>query len=239
MISKKIHYCWFGKGQMPLREQRCIDSWKKFMPEFELVLWNESNFDVNAVVFTKEAYENKKYAFVSDYVRLYALVNEGGIYLDTDVEIIKSFSDFIQYDAFGSFETPHVIQTGVLGSIPHGKLVSKMFEGYQDKPFVLPNGTLNQVPNSKILTDVLLEEGLVLNNERQSLPSFELFPTDYFCPINQATQEIVVTKNTYCIHYLSGSWLSKKDRCMRSIKVFIGSVFGFRLVNTFRSFFIK
>lgn len=234
MIPKKIHYCWFGNAKRPMREQRCIASWKRLMPDFELVLWNEESFDVTKVAFTNEAYENKKYAFVSDYVRLYALLNEGGIYLDTDVELLKSIADFTKFEAFGSFETPTVIQTGVIGSIPNGNLVKKMFSYYKDRKFILSDGTFNQVPNSKILTNILLEEGLVLNNKQQSLPSFELFPTAYFCPINQATQEVVVTSETYCIHYLSGSWLSKKDRITRSIKIFIGSVFGYKLVGYMR-----
>lgn len=239
MIPKKIHYCWFGNGKMPLREQRCIASWKKFMPDFELVLWNETSFDVHAVPFTKEAYELKKYAFVSDYVRLFALVNQGGVYLDTDVEIIKPFHEFIKYQAFGSFETPSVVQTGVIGSEPNGMLVNKMFSYYQGKKFISADGNMNQTPNTKILTDILLDEGLVLNNTHQSLPSFELFPTDFFCPINQATQEIIVTKNTYCIHYLSGSWLPKKDRYTRALKVFLGSLIGFKLVDKMRAMFIK
>lgn len=239
MIPKKIHYCWFGNGKMPERELRCIASWKKFMPDFELVLWNESSFDIHSVPFTKEAYESKKYAFVSDYVRLFALVNQGGVYLDTDVEIIKPFHEFIKFQAFGSFETPSVVQTGVIGSEPNGMLINKMFSYYQGKKFISADGIMNQTPNSKILTDILLNEGLILNNMHQSLPSFELFPTEYFCPINQATQEIVVTKNTYCIHYLSGSWLSKKDRVSRSLKVFLGNVFGYSIVNNFRSIYIR
>jgi mannosyltransferase OCH1-like enzyme len=209
------------------------------MPDFELVLWNEASFDVHAVPFTKEAYESKKYAFVSDYVRLFALASQGGIYLDTDVEIIKPLDEFIKYQAFGSFETPSVVQTGVVGSVPNGTLINNMFSYYQDRKFISADGIMNQTPNSKILTDILLVEGLILNNMHQSLPSFELFPTEYFCPINQATQEIVVTKNTYCIHYLSGSWLSKKDRLSRALKVFLGTVFGYNIVNNFRSFYIK
>ena len=239
MIPYKIHYCWFGGGDIPQRERRCIESWKKLMPEFELVLWDEKRFDVNAVGFTKEAYKMKKYAFVSDYVRLYALINEGGIYLDTDVEVVKSLADFTKYKAFGSFETPHVVQTGVIGSIPNGALVSKMFEYYQNKSFVLDGGILNQVPNSKILTDILLEEGLVLNNLKQSLPSYEIFPTDYFCPIDQATREIIVTENTYCIHYLSGSWLSAKDRFTRGVKAFIGNRLGWGVVNAIRNLLVN
>lgn len=136
MIPKKIHYCWFGKSEMPSREKRCVASWKKFMPDFELVLWNENNFDVNSTIFTRQAYDLKKFAFVSDYVRLYALLHEGGIYLDTDVEIVKPFHDFIKYNAFGSFETPNVIQTGVLASVPNGELINKIFKLYENKEFV-------------------------------------------------------------------------------------------------------
>jgi mannosyltransferase OCH1-like enzyme len=239
MIPKKIHYCWFGKGKMPSRELKCIASWKNYMPEYELILWNESNFNIDSNSFTKEAYQKKKYAFVSDYVRLYVLINEGGIYLDTDVELLKSLDFFSKYDAFGSFETPFVIQTGVIGSISNGVLVKRMFEYYRNRKFILTDGSLNQIPNSKILTDILLEEGLTLNNKQQSLPSFELFPTDYFCPINQATQEIIITKDTYCIHYLSGSWLSADDRFKRTCKAVIGKSFGFKAVATIRGVFIK
>lgn len=239
MIPKKIHYCWFGKGELPLRERRCIASWKKHMPNFELVLWNETNFDVETCAFTSEAYKYKKYAFVSDYVRLYALVNYGGIYLDTDVEILKPFSEFVVFDAFGSFETPNVIQTGVIASIPNGVLVTKMFQYYKNKTFVLKDGTLNQVANSRILTDILLEDGLVLNNLRQSLSYFELFPTEYFCPINQATQEIEITENTYCIHYLSGSWMTRKNKITRKLKSFIGKVFGFKTVKFIRKIIVN
>ena len=131
------------------------------------------------------------------------------------------------------------MQTGVIGSVANGELVNKMFSYYQDRKFILPDDSLNQVPNSRILTDLLMEEGLVLNNKRQSLPSFEIFPTDYFCPINQATQEIVVTKNTYCIHYLSGSWLPRKSRFNRALKVFGGKVFGFKIVNSIRDLIVK
>lgn len=239
MIPKKIHYCWFGGGKIPARELRCIASWKKFLPDFELVLWDESRFDVNSVFFTKEAYEAKKFAFVADYVRLFALLNEGGVYLDTDVEIIRPFDDFMKFDAFGSFETPLVVQTGVIGSVSNGNLIKKMFEYYRDRHFLLADGSFDQIPNSKIITDMLIKDGLELKNLHQSLTSFEIFPSDYFCPINQATWEIVVTPNTYCIHYLSGSWLPKKNRFTRLLKSLVGGLFGFKFVKSVRSFIIK
>lgn len=207
------------------------------MPDFELVLWDESRFDVASTEYTKEAYRVKKYAFVSDYVRLYALLNEGGIYLDTDVEIVKPFDDFVKYDAFGSFETPNIVQTGVIGSISSGLLIKKMFNYYKDRNFILSDGSFNQTANTVILTNVLVENGLILNNLRQSLFLFEIFPSDFFCPINQATQEIVITDNTYTIHYLSGSWLRPIDRFTRKLKVIIGSTFGFVFVEKIRNYF--
>lgn len=239
MIPKKIHYCWFGLKPIPNREQACIASWKKHMPDFELVLWDETRFDVNSSLYTKEAYRVKKFAFVSDYVRLYALLNEGGIYLDTDVEIVKPFHDFVKYNAFGSFETPKVVQTGVIGSVSNGLLIQKMFDYYKDRNFIQNDGSFNQTANTVVLTEILVENGLILNNKRQSLYLFEIFPTDYFCPINQATQEIVVTDNTYTIHYLSGSWLRPIDRFTRKCKAIIGAVFGFKLVERIRNFIFK
>lgn len=235
MIPKKIHYCWFGKGILPIREKRCIESWKKFMPDFEFILWDEIRFDVNSVPFTQEAYQVKKYAFVADYVRLFALSTEGGIYLDTDVEIIRPLYPLLEYDAFGGFETNLVIQTGVIGSIANGIFVSKMFEYYQNRHFLLLDGSFDQTPNSAVFSNLLRGEGLVLNNLQQSLAGIEIFPSDYFCPINQATWEIKVTENSYCIHYLSGSWLSKSERITRALKSLIGHVFGFKAVENIRN----
>lgn len=239
MIPKKIHYCWFGKEPIPKKEIQCMESWSKFMPDFEIILWDETRFNIDSVPFTKEAYAAKKYAFVSDYVRLYALLKEGGIYLDTDVEIVKPLDSFLNFEAFSGFETPLVIQTGVMGSVPNGTFIKTIFDSYNEKLFLLPNGLLNQIPNSKIFTNLLINEGLKLNNKQQTLPTVEIFPQEYFCPINQATQEITITKNTYCIHYLSGSWLSNKSRFSRKLKLNVGNLFGFKIVELLRKLLIN
>lgn len=239
MIPKKIHYCWFGSTQIPKFNQRCIDSWLEYMPDFEIILWNEDKFNVNSTSFTKEAYEAKKYAFVADYVRIYALLTEGGIYLDTDVEIIQPLDIFLNCDAFGGFETRDVLQTGVIGTVASGVFISKVYNYYYGRTFLLENGQLDQTPNSKIITKLLLKDGLQLDNTHQKLSSIEVFPMEYFCPIDQGTREIVINDNTYAIHYLSGSWLPFKARFIRAFKSYIGGVFGFKLISIFRKLIVN
>jgi len=237
MIPKKIHYCWFGNGKLPEKEQKCIESWRKMLPDYELVCWDENNFDINSTQFTKEAYLAKKYAFVADYVRIFVLKQEGGIYLDTDVEVIRSFDDLLQCAFFSGYETDGVIQTGVIGCEPNSSFISKIYEYYNNRAFIKPDGTFDQTPNSAIIANLMKKQGISMKNKRHSYQELELYPSDYFCPINQATWEIKVTNNTYCIHYLSGSWLSKKDRLSRQLKTIIGSVFGYKVVEQLRNLF--
>lgn len=237
MIPKKIHYCWFGKGKIPNKELKCINSWRRLLPDFEIIRWDETNFDVNSVVFTKEAYQAKKYAFVADYVRIHALKNEGGIYLDTDVEVIRPFNDLLQCNFLSGFEIDGVIQTGVIGSAAGSDMINKIFEYYKGRVFLKENGEYDQKPNSAIIADLMKEMNISLENKKHSFNGIMLYPSEYFCPINQATWEIVPTSNTYCIHYLSGSWLPFRDRCNRKLKSFIGKYFGFTLVEYLRSIF--
>lgn len=219
---------------MPPKECRCIESWKKKMPDYEIVRWDESNFDVNSLTFVKEAYQARKYAFVADYVRVYALFHEGGIYLDTDIEIVKSLTPLLGCSFLTGFETLGVIQTGVIGCEAGHFIIKKMYDYYQERHFKINNKSLDQTPNSVILANIIAKEGFVLNNTRQSKKNIEIYPSDYFCPINQATWEIMTTSNTYCIHYLSGSWLPVKDRMIRKIKAIMGNLFGFNIVAKIR-----
>ena len=125
-IPKIIHFVWFGKGVIPEKDQKCIASWVLNCPDYEIMMWNEDTFDINSNQYVKEAYENKKYAFVSDYVRLYALYNYGGIYLDTDVEIFKPFDEFLKYDFFTSFENMCMLVLAVTGCTKHNKIIEKL-----------------------------------------------------------------------------------------------------------------
>lgn len=207
MIPKKIHYCWFGLGDMPELAQRCIASWHKFMPDWEYKLWNEENFDVNSTPYTKEAYTAGKYAFVSDYVRLWVLERAGGLYLDVDFEVYKPFDDLLKHPAFAGFEgSKHLpVMMGVCASEPHGEWINEMLAVYEGLHFIKPDGTPDLTTNVQRLTAVMVANGLRHDGTEQEYKDMHIFPVDYFCP-RQTTGEYFRTKNTYCEHKGLCSW---------------------------------
>lgn len=210
-------------------------SWKKILPDYTIYRWDENTFDVNSNPFTSAAYSAKKYAFVADYVRLYALKKYGGIYLDTDVEIVKPFDELLQFDAFGGFETPNIMQTGVLAVGTENIIFNEFFDIYQHIPYeVDDNGNNKTLPNSAYLAQVLKNHGMRTDNTRQTIEGMEIFPQEYFCPIDQATREIIVTPNTFTIHYLSGSWFNPKQRLLNKIKTWIGNTMGYNIIRIAR-----
>lgn len=207
MIPKIIHYCWFGRGQMPELGVKCIESWKKFLPDYQLMLWNEESFDVNKLRFTREAYAQKRYAFVTDYVRLWALNTYGGVYMDTDVEIIRNIDSFLDLPAFSGFESNDLIPTGIMASVPQARWLQPLLAYYDKKPFVRWNGRLNRTPNTLIISRIFNKRGIRLDNSYQVWENeLHLFPQDYFCPKSYRTGMIECTDNTYCIHHFAGSW---------------------------------
>ncbi len=207
MIPKIIHYCWFGRGEMPQLARDCIASWQKYMPDWEYRLWTEDNFDVNQIPYTKEAYEVKKFAFVSDYVRLWALYNEGGLYFDTDVEVFKSFDTLLDYRAFAGLEgSKHLpVGTCVMASESHGEWVLEMLEAYKDRHFVLPDNSFDLTTNVQFISAKMRESGFVQNGKEQDYKDLHVFPVEYFCP-HQTTGEYFKTGNTYCEHLGLASW---------------------------------
>ena len=209
MIPKIIHYCWFGRGEMPKLAKICIASWKKFLPDYKLKLWNEDTFDINSVPYVKEAYENKKFAFVTDYVRLYAIYKEGGIYMDTDVEVLKPFDDLLHLPAFSGFESEALIPTGIMASAKNGEWAKEMLDYYSpNKHFIKLDGTFDTTTNVKIISKIMSENGFVLKNGYYVYKNYmHIFPKDYFSP-KENSGRITLTKNTYCIHHFSGSWQS-------------------------------
>jgi hypothetical protein len=225
-IPKKVHYCWFGPNPMPELTKKCIDSWKKFLPEYELVLWNEYSFDVNANTFTRQAYEQRKYAFVTDYVRLFVLYNEGGIYCDTDVEVVSELDDFLMLEGFSGFESNNNVPTGIMGAMRGNDIIKDLLNYYEEKQFLLNDGSLDLETNTSIITKYFIGQGLKLNNETQEIAGFTLFSSDYFCPINYTTGELHTTNNTKTIHWFAGSWLSNKQRFKRDISRFLIKFFG-------------
>ena len=218
MIPKKIHYCWFGRSPMPEFAFRCIDSWHKFMPDYDFRLWNEDNFDVESWLYAKEAYECGKFAFVSDVARLKALKDEGGLYFDVDFMALKAFDDLLKYRAFAGFEGSkfHPVMMGVLGSEPDGDWVSEQLESYKNRHFLV-EGREDLTTNVKYISEQMQKNGFVPNGEEQEYLDLHIFPVEYFCP-RLTTGEYCKTEHTYCEALVrSSSWASEnwKSRVLK------------------------
>lgn len=233
-IPKIIHYCWFGPNKPTELVNKCIDSWLKYAPDYKIILWNEDNFDINKFYFVKHAYENKKYAFVTDFVRLYVLKEYGGIYLDSDVELLKGIDGFLVHNAFSGFEDNKTVPTGIMGSEKKGKWVSELIEYY----LKYEHGDIEFIPNTKIITTHASKNGLIANNKSQYLDVCQVFfySSDYFCPKSHYTGKIELTKNTYSIHHFSGSWLTRAQKIKRFLSKIIINIFGVTFYNWLRGF---
>lgn len=226
-IPKVIHFCWFGKNEKSELINKCINSWKVHLPEYKIVEWNEENFDLNSNLFVKEAYKEKKWAFVSDYVRLYALYHHGGIYLDTDVELIRDIAVFLNKGCFSGFEDVGSIPTGIMGAVSHHPVIESFLNYYSNRSFYLQNGEIDVTTNVEIITKMSFDEGFVPNGEYQMLNNgFHIYPKEYFCPKDYVSGKITITENTYCIHHFNGSWTSNKHKKKRALRQYFFSVFG-------------
>ena len=192
---------------MPELAKRCIDSWYKYMPDYQYVLWNEDNFDINSVPYVREAYSCRKYAFVSDYVRLYALYTQGGIYMDTDVEVLKSYDNLLSLTGFtgyeGSKHLPPV--TGTIASISGGEWVKEQLDAYLGAHFIREDGSMDMTTNTVRISTIMRDGGFVSDGKEKDYKDMHVFPVDYFCP-RQTTGEFFFTENTYCDHHFMGSW---------------------------------
>lgn len=211
MIPKKIHYCWFGGNPLPDEAKKCIESWKKYCPDYEIIEWNESNYDLNKNEYVKKAYEQKKYAFLTDYVRLDVIYEQGGIYLDTDVELIKNLDDLIENECYVGMEQPGRIATGLgFGAIKKHPFVKENKEYYENNTFWDEQGKFKKVICVEITSDILSKYGLKNNNEVQYMekPNVTIYPPEYFCPLKMGTNKLTITRNTYSIHHYDGSWKS-------------------------------
>jgi mannosyltransferase OCH1-like enzyme len=195
-----------------------MESWKKYCPDYEIIEWNESNFDLDYNIYVKEAYKEEKWAFVSDIARLYAVYVHGGIYLDTDVEIIKPIDNFLNNSMFIGFESDKRINTGLgFGAEKNFHIVKKMLDVYAHISFINPDGTCNTAPCPVYNTLTMEKEGFMINNTMQTINNTTVYPTDYFCPKNCKTGLINITENTHTIHHFDGSWLTAEQRQEYSI----------------------
>ena len=217
MPIKKIHYCWFGGNQKPEIVQKCINSWKEKCPNYEIVEWNENNFDINSCDYVREAYNAKKWAFVSDYCRFWVLYNYGGIYLDTDVELIKSIDNLP--DAFVGFENQTTVASGLIrGALPNDEICRLMLESYRIDHFLEKDGSYNTKTVCVRETSIFKDFGLVLNGSLQVVCKTTVYPIDYFCPLDYTNGKMVITENTYSIHHYSASWHGAKEKYAINIK---------------------
>ncbi len=213
MIPKIIHYGWFGGKPMPEMALKCIESWKKYCRDYEIVEWNESNFDLNMTRYSRESASVGKWAFAADVVRFYTVYNYGGLYLDVDVEILKPLDEFLDTGMFIGFESGHFINSGQgFGAVPKHPLVKKMLDIYTDLPFINADGTLNTTPSPHYTSRIMRDEGFELNNTRQRIGDVDLYPSDYFCPKDWLTLEMNVTQNTHSIHHFLASWWTEEEK---------------------------
>ena len=237
MIPHKIHYCWFGGSPLPLLAKDCIATWHKYMPDWEFKLWDEKNFDIECIPYTAEAYKSGKYAFVSDYARLWALEQEGGLYLDVDFEVYKPFDNLCHLNAFAGIEGSkhHPVMMGVCASQPHGQWVTEMLEAYTKRHFLQSNGTPDLTTNVQFITSIMAANGFRQDGTEQDYKDLHIFPVDYFSP-RQTTGEYIRSENTYCEHKGLGSWSGNKKGWKRALLKLVGQKNMTRLIKLKRHF---
>lgn len=234
MIPKKIHYCWFGGNPLPASAKKCIESWKKFCPDYEIIEWNEKNFDIDSCKYARQAYDAKKWAFVSDYARFKILYENGGLYFDTDVEMIKSPAEVVACGNFMGMEKneesllafgiPCGVAPGLgLGAEAGLEVYKEILEHYDSIEFINADGTYNYKTVIYHTTEILLKHGLKAIKEIQCVAGIYIYPEDYFCPLDYASGKLKITPNTISIHRYDGSWLDKKDKFKRFIRSIIGT----------------
>lgn len=231
MITKVINYCWFGRTKKPDEVIRYIKSWKKYCPDYEIIEWNEDNFDVNQNTYCKQAYEAKKWAFVSDYARLWVLYNHGGIYMDTDVEVIRSFDHLLYEKGFSGFESNDYVSTGIMASEKGGAFIGELLSSYSNRTFIKNNGEYDMLTNVKIITDVAKKYNLIMNGQKQTIQNFTYYPQCFFSPFDDITGKVKKTNETCTIHWFSKSWLDPNLARRAKITRVFHRIFG---VNCFK-----
>ena len=229
-IPQTIHYCWFGKNEKPDIVLKCIESWKKYMPEYTIVEWNEDNYDINKDFFLKEAYQSKKWAFVSDYAR-FDIINEyGGIYVDTDVEFLKTIpNEMLEDEAFTGFEFAGKISPGLIyAAIPDFKITKEILNEYKKMHFENSNDQ-KYITVNMVTTEVLERYSSLNPNIIQVIEGLRIYPSEYFCGYDQDVKEYSITNQTICVHHYAGTW--KRNRMSQKMKMLVKKMIG---VNNYR-----
>lgn len=212
MIPKKIHYCWFGKNPLPESAKKCIESWKKYMSDYEIIEWNENNYDVHRIPYIAQAYENKKYAFVSDYARFDILYEHGGIYFDTDVEVLKDVTELCNKGNWCGVESTsdRALNAGLgIAAQRREPVFKEILNSYKDSFFINEDGSFNLYTVVERVSDIFRKYGFKSSNEIQFCANFYIYPKEYFCPKDCVTGILNITENTYTIHHYDASWVDK------------------------------
>ncbi|WP_294398473.1 glycosyltransferase [uncultured Clostridium sp.] len=236
LIPKIIHYCWFGKNKKPKIVTRCIESWKNILSDYQIIEWNEDTFDISSNEFVKQAYDKGMYAFVSDYVRVLALYNYGGIYLDTDVEVLKEFSlDLLRNDSFWGFEEKNFIATSTIGAKKGNEFIKELLNSYNTKNFIKDDGAIDTLTNVAIVSQMVKKIGIKLDGTLQSVEGIATFyPQEYFSPYDYINCYSKQTEETYTIHHYYKSWLPYSIRIRTSIKKLLSKCIGGKKVASIR-----
>ena len=213
IIPKVIHYCWFGKNPIPEHYRNWMESWRKYCPDYEIIEWNETNYDISKNRYMKEAYDAGKMGFVPDYARLDIIHEYGGIYLDTDVELIANLDELLFEDGYASFETKNYVNLGTgFGAKRNHPVIEQMLEDYEGRSFYNEDGTLNLVASPNYQTQVLSDNGLVKNGEYQIVNNFTIFPEKMLSGMNIYTRRVRPKDYTVSVHHYDGSWLQNEIR---------------------------
>ncbi len=237
-IPKVVHYCWFGNKKKPRKVEKCIDSWKKHLPEYQLIEWNEQNFDVYQNSYIKEAYNAKKFAFVSDIARINALQKYGGIYMDTDVEVLRKFDDLLINQCVLGFEEKNFVATSFIAISKNHSLLEEFFLLYQNEKFLKSDGNYNMKTNVERLTNLLLDKGLEMNGKHQTLvDDIKIYPKEYFSPYDYINCTYDITDKSYCIHHFYVTWHPWTTHLKKYIKSIIVKIIGRKNMNLIRNKF--
>lgn len=221
MIPKIIHYCWFGKNPLPDTVRSYIETWKKYCPDYQIKEWNETNFDIHSLLYVEQAYNNKKWAFVSDVARLNALVTEGGIYMDTDVEVVRSLDKLLQDKAFIGYEGTHYIATNIIGCEANHPFFKQFLDSYKDRTFYKKDGSMDLTTNVVEITKKLKNEyHLAIDGKEQQFEDIHIYPTDRFSPFDYITGRLHTTTETYSIHWFGKSWIKQSKIKTKIIQLY-------------------
>lgn len=232
MLPKVIHYCWFGGNPLPELAIKCIESWGKYFPDYEIIEWNENNYDVHKIPYISQAYNAKKYAFVSDFARFDILYKHGGLYFDTDVEVIKSMDKIIEQGAFAGVEVPGKVAAGLgLASPAASPIYKEILDSYKKSSFIKENGQNDLTTVVTRVSDIFKKYGFTDENKIQKIADVTIYPVEYFCPKNYETGELNITENTYSIHHYDASWVDDFGKKVNQIKNKIYSTINNKMIR--------